>query len=137
MIRRTQIRRRHHPLAWLAFGLCLPLAVETAAWALWIAWYLLPWLAVLAAAVIACERWQQRRALARLRGSIPAARRVVRDYVVADDAEQLRTELAHVGGQVTRLEHAASRPIEAIIASYERIGRQYGPAAAGRIGVRK
>ena len=34
-------------------------------------------------------------------------------------------------GQVIRLEQAANRPIEAIIASYERVSRQYGPAAVG------
>jgi hypothetical protein len=139
MTRRTLIRRRHRPLAWLALGLGLLLAVDAAACALWLAWHLLPWLLVLAATVIACKRWQrQRRALAPpLRASIPAGGPVVGGYVVADDADRLRGELARVRGQVTRLEDAANRPIEAIIASYERISRQYGDAAVGRTGVRK
>jgi hypothetical protein len=57
---------------------------------------------------------------------------VVHGQVVGDDAEQLRAELARIRGQVARLEAAANRPVEAVINSYERIGRQHGPAAVGK-----
>jgi hypothetical protein len=108
------------------------LAVDAAVWALWLAWHLVPWLLIAAAVVVAGKRRQlRRRVLAWLGASAPAGP-VIAGKVVADDAKQLRAELAHVRGQVARLEDAANRPIETVIASYERIGRQYGPAGVGK-----
>ena len=58
---------------------------------------------------------------------------------VDDDelVDPLRAKLNWVRAQVARLEDAANRLIEAVIASSERIGRQHGPAATGRNGEHK
>lgn len=123
-------RRRHSPIVWPSIALVALLALD-------IAWHLLPWLLAIGAAVFVCRRWQlHSRAVASLRGSVPVAA-PVRGHVVADDAEQLRAELDRVRGQVTRLEDAANRPIEAVIASYEHIASRYGDATVGRTGGRK
>jgi len=88
--------------------------------------------AVAGLAVVARRRWLAR---------VPTRPnlRVIRGEMVSEDAEhiaQLREELSRVRGQVARLEDAANRPLEAVIANYERIGRQYGPAAVGKPGER-
>jgi hypothetical protein len=62
---------------------------------------------------------------------------MVQGQIVGDDDGQLRAELARIRGQVTRLEDAANRPIDAIAENYERIGRQYGPPATGKTGIRQ
>jgi hypothetical protein len=81
---------------------------------------------------LACRRWQlHRRAVEWLRGP-PPPHRLVQGQVVTDDAGQLRAELDHVRAQVARLENAANRPIDVITENYERIGRQYRPAAVGK-----
>lgn len=112
-------RRRHHQVTWIVAGTSILLATDVALWALWALWHLLPVLLPAAAVVLACRRWKLiRRACAWL-----AARR-----------EQQSAQLNELRTQVTRLETAANRPIHVIAESYERIGRQYGPAAVGRNG---
>ncbi len=131
---RTFLRRRLHPLVWMAVLLPVLLGLDAAAWLVWLTWHMLPWLLAIGVTALACRRWQlHRRALAWLRGT--ARPRLVQGQVVADDETgQLRAELDDLRAQVARLESAACRPIEAVIASYERIGRQYGPAASGKPG---
>jgi hypothetical protein len=64
-------------------------------------------------------------------------RRMVQAEVVSEDAarvEQLQAELSRVRRQVADLEDAAGRPVDAITQTYRHLQRQYGPAAAGKIG---
>ncbi len=83
---------------------------------------------------LACRRRQlHRRAVEWLRGT-PPPHRLVQGQVVTDDAGQLSADLDHVRAQVARLENVANRPIDVITENYERIGRQYGPAAVGKPG---
>jgi hypothetical protein len=103
--------RRRHDLQIIVAGGAVLLAADVAVWAAWHLWPVL----LLAAAVVLAWRWRQRN-----RRRPP----VVQGQVVSD-ADQLRATVA-------RLEAAANRPIDLIIANYERIGRQYGPAATGR-----
>jgi len=129
-------RGRHHPVTVIVIGTGVLLGLDAIAWALWAAWHLLPWLLAITALALACRRWRlHRRALDWPRSVARPPQPLIRGEV-ADDASQLRAELARVRGQVARLEDAANRPIEAVIASYERIGQQYGPAATRRTGGR-
>lgn len=41
---RATTARRHHPVVWIVLGTALLLGVDAAAWLLWWAWHLMPWL---------------------------------------------------------------------------------------------
>jgi hypothetical protein len=104
---------RHRDLRVILTGGAVLLAADVAVWAAWHLWPLL----LLAAAGVLAWRWRKRN----------QHRPPVVQGQVVSDADQLRAKVA-------RLETAANRPIDAIIANYERIGRQYGPAAVGKAG---
>jgi apolipoprotein N-acyltransferase len=82
----------------MAIGTGVLLGLDAVAWALWAAWHVLPWLLAIAAAVVACRRWQlHRRALAWVRtASAPAVPpRVLQGEIVTDDGQD-RAELARL-----------------------------------------
>jgi hypothetical protein len=108
--------RRQHPVAVIVAGTGLLLGLDAVAWMLWLAWHVMPWLIGLALVVFACRHWQLHHRLVAL----------VRHRRAAYLAERSRLPHPIAADQVSRLEAAANRPIEAVIASYERVGRQYG-----------
>jgi hypothetical protein len=120
--------RRHRDIRVIALGTGLLLMLDLVAWLGWFAWHLLPVLIPAAVLVYACRRWKlHRRGLAWLRiGNAPRARPNIAVGQVVDDREldRLRTQIA-------RLECAANRPIDAVIASYEVIRSRYGDAGVG------
>jgi hypothetical protein len=132
-------RHRHprHAVTWILLGLPVLVAADAGLWVLWLAWHALPVLLPAAAFAYGCRRWAWHRrawaALTRSRAQRPG--RVLHGQVIDSPALDA-AELERLRSQVTRLEHAANRPIDAIAANYERIGRQYGPAATGRNGQR-
>src|SRR5258708_40103126 len=81
---RTFLRRRLHPLVWMAVLLPVLLGLDAAAWLVWLTWHMLPWLLAIGVTTPAGRRWQlHRRALAWLRGTAPP--RLGQGQVVADD----------------------------------------------------
>ena len=129
------MRRHHRGGSARAFAVAFMLAMFAVTLGLRVlaaVWPILLLTGVTAAAVVARRRWLAR---------VPTRPnlRVIRGEMVSEDAEhiaQLQTELSRLRGLVARLEDAANRPLEAVIANYERIGRQYGPAAVGKPGDR-
>jgi hypothetical protein len=124
-------RGRHHPIAVMVIvlaalaGLQLAIALAHDLW---------PLLLIGGAAFLL---WRRRR-------SLPSTRppKVLPGQVITE-AEDLRRQVAKLEADAARheqlvddLEDAAGRPIEAVIASYRHIQRQYGPAAVGKPGRR-
>ena len=103
--------------------LAVIIALDVAAWVLWAAYRLLPWLLLAAAGVVAWRRWHHR-------GSTPP--RVVQGIVESSEVDDLRRQVTKLEADAARhdalvehLEAVAGRPVEAVIASFEHIQRIY------------
>lgn len=145
---RRALHPRRHQVTWIVLGTAALVTLDIGAWIAWALVHVVVTLApalVLGAAAMAGWRWWRRRP-----GGQPRPPRVVRGSVVPSDdrlaavtaeRDDLRLQVAKLEGDAARtdqllddLERAAGRPVEAILASYQKIQRQYGPAAAGKTG---